>query len=329
MRRYCSDCTFAMYFLAICFVVVLLTTVYKNIIEVNAIPSSPNGNIIASNDPIIIEADVRVLQNHQIVQQSEPLLPIKIPQQQPVHRQTVEKYNDFQVKSRLLREKIKRLEGGYNKQVDENLEHIENSGAHHNVTTKNVHIFYSAPVNWYSRASNLTHMRGRMGEEINPNLFQVNSLNTVFYPLLGIYTINTKILEIHFRNIWQMGIQVIIVTWRPNDRSTELLKHILNFAKKYYEDRIQVAIEIDAYEGRDVFTIKNDIKYWHTEFIWSHPALYRVYVQSKNDYLPMIYIRDAFHGESGAWQYLFATERYSKYSLRRTVHDGVFIGHVA
>lgn len=272
----------------------------------------------------------------------------------PVENILLEKYNDFDVKSRLLREKIQRLTANsfigknedeveqyrYHQQQQHNIpndnddddDDANHSHHHHNyistsqrnISTKNIHIFYKAPVNWY-QATNTTHLRDVDGAT-ETNQIEVNTLNSIFYPMLGLYTISTKILETHFRNIQQMGIEVIIFTWNP-EKSIELLKHILNYVKKYYPaEKLTVALEIDVYAGRTADTIRNAFELFHREFIWSHPALYRVYVASQDKYLPMIYIREAWHISDVDWATVFSPKGSN--TIRKTNYDGIFIGHV-
>lgn len=266
----------------------------------------------------------------------------------PVTNILLEKYNEFDVKSRLLREKIQRLTANsfigknedeveeqhrYHQQQHEDDEEQQQQHHHHhhytitsqrNVSTKNIHIFYNAPVNWY-QATNTTHLRDADGAT-ESNQIEVNTLNSMFYPMLGIYTISTKILETHFRNIQQMGIEVIIFTWNT-EKSIELLKHILNYVKKYYAaGKLTVAIEIDVYAGRTADTIRNAFELFHREFIWSHPALYRVFVASQDKYLPMIYIRESWQISDTDWLTIFSPKGSN--TVRKTIYDGIFIGHV-
>lgn len=245
----------------------------------------------------------------------------------------LEKYNEFDVKSRLLRDKIERLtENSFIGTNDDEVEihrranDVDKQGSypHRNMSTKNVHIFYSAPVNWYQKL-NSTYLRDITGTATETNQLEVHTLNTVFYPMLGIYTISTNILEHHFRNIEQLGIDVVIVTWNP-EKSLDLLRHILNFVKKYYQGKMYVAIEIDAYDGRTAESVLSMIKLLYKEFVWSHPALYRVYVASKSKYLPMVYVREAFAISEIHWMNILGPQGGS--TVRETAYDAVFIGHV-
>lgn len=251
----------------------------------------------------------------------------------------LEKYNEYDVKTRLLREKIQRLTAhsfiGTNEDEAEELQHRrrlqQESGTIttiatelHTETTRHVHIFYSAPVNWY-QVTNSTHLREPDGIGTESNQLEFHTLNTVFYPMLGLYTISTKILEHHCRNIQQIGIDVIIVGWQP-EKSLEMVRHLLNFAHKYHPGRLMVAIEVESFTGRTARTVRAAFEMFHREFLWSHPALYRVWAQSKRVYLPMIYVRDAFEVTDVDWATVL-TKKGSD-TIRNTSYDAVLIGHV-
>lgn len=238
----------------------------------------------------------------------------------PITNVLLEKYNDFEVKSRMLREKIKMLQSN-------SVEHSPSMNSEPlialNRSTKNIHIFYSAPVQWY-KPYNTSIVRDTSAT------IEINELNSVFYPMLGVYTTTNKILEHHLNNIKRLGINVIILTWKPSSNipgeSYDLLKNILNFVKKYLNSELQVALEIDSYPGRTVESIRNILTELHQEYLWSHPGLYRVHVNSKNAFLPMVYIRDAYQISDEEWFKIFSARGIG--SVRNTIYDAVFIGHV-
>lgn len=238
----------------------------------------------------------------------------------PITNVLLEKYNDFEVKSRLLREKIKMLQSNS----------VERSPSVNNEplialnrSTKNIHIFYSAPVQWY-KPYNTSIVRDTSAT------IEINELNSVFYPMLGMYTTTNKILEHHLNNIKRLGINVIILTWKPYSNipgeSIDLLKNILNFVKKHFDSELQVALEIDSYPGRTVESVRNILTMLHREYLWSHPGLYRVHVNSKNAFLPLVYVRDAYQISDEEWFKIFSVRGIG--SVRNTIYDAVFIGHV-
>lgn len=238
----------------------------------------------------------------------------------PITNVLLEKYNDFEVKGRMLREKIKMLQSN---SVERPPYMTSDTVETVNRSTKNIHIFYSDPVQWY-KSFNTSIVRDP-GATI-----EINELNSVFYPMLGVYTTTNKILEHHLNNIKHLGINVIILTWKPSanipGESVDRLRHILNFVKKYFNCEIQVALEIDNFPGRTVESIRNILTLLHREYLWSHPALYRVQVNSKNELLPMIYVREAYQTSEEEWFKIFSTRGIG--SVRNTIYDAVFIGHV-
>lgn len=238
----------------------------------------------------------------------------------PITNVLLEKYNDFEVKSRMLREKIKMLQSN---SVERPPYMTSDTFAALNRSTKNIHIFYADPVQWY-KPYNTSVVRDA-GATI-----EINELNSVFYPMLGVYTTTNKILEHHLSNIKRLGINVIILTWKPSVNipweSIDMLKNLLNFVKKYFNCEIQVALEIDSFLGRTVESIRNILTLLHREYLWSHPALYRVHVNSKNAFLPMIYVREAYQISDEEWFKIFSARGIG--SVRNTIYDAVFIGHV-
>lgn len=240
----------------------------------------------------------------------------------PITNVVLEKYNDFDVKSRLLREKIQMLQSNSVGRLPSSSMDGEANTAR-NRSTKNVHIFYSAPVQWY-KPYNTSIVRDTSAT------IEINELNSVFYPLLGVYSTTNKILEHHLNTIKRLGINVIIFTWKPSSNSPiesiDLLKNILNFVKKYFDSEIQVALEIDSYAGRTVESIRNILTMLDGEYVWSHPGLYRVHIHSKNAFLPMIYIRDAYQISDEEWSKIFSFRGIG--TVRNTIYDAVFIGHV-
>lgn len=235
-----------------------------------------------------------------------------------------EKYNQGEFRSRSIREKIKRL-------TSNNI----NSGAMQlNVTkaakfsTKNIHIFYSIPVNWYQTNNSQYQTEAPTMAETNGEIRQLNSMqikrhqpNIVFYPMLGLYKIDSKILAHHFENIKKLGTAVLIVTWSPAFQKY-LLQYLLDELYKY---DLQMTIEIDDYPNRTVNSIFNDLDYFYKEF-WFHNAFHKVFMLSKNKYLPMFYIKNSDLLPATEWTKLLSDN--GVISLRRSLHDAIFIGHI-
>ncbi|XP_031640894.1 glycoprotein endo-alpha-1,2-mannosidase [Contarinia nasturtii] len=164
-------------------------------------------------------------------------------------------------------------------------------------SASNVHIFYTIPVKWSQQT-------------------------TGFWPLLGTYAPDNRTLRHHFKNIQLTGANVLIVTWSPSVQE-ELLRHLFDQAQNF---DIQIAIEIDSYPNRTISSIFNDIQYFYNEF-WEHRSLYKVFVSSKNSYLPMFYIKNVESQTSIDWKKLLSSD--GEISLRNSFHDAVFIGHIS
>lgn len=260
----------------------------------------------------------------------------------------LEKYNEHDVKTRLLRDKIQRLtansflgmhadEAEQQQQYSHSHNHQQTVVPQKNESTRHVHLFYSAPVRWTTNKNGTTiHLRTATDDTATEtNLLEVHTLNSVFYPMLGLYTITTRILEQHCRNIEQLGTDVIVVGWRPTT-PIDIIRHLLNYVKKYHERRLSIAIEIDlssgdgpttttARTGSVVDAVRDSFALFHREFIWSHPSLYRVFVQSKGASLPMVYVREAYaEPDAMEWAKLFKGTA----SIRGTNLDAVIIGHI-
>lgn len=133
-------------------------------------------------------------------------------------------------------------------------------------------------------------------------------------------------LDIHFRNIYGAGIQVIVVNWTPS-QSLDLIKHMMNYAMKTYDSRISIALELAPYDGRTAQSVRADLQRLRDEFVWSHPAMYRVQVASRGgEWLPMVYVQGACAIDSEQWADVLGAKRAG--TVRRTAVDAVFIGEV-
>lgn len=198
-------------------------------------------------------------------------------------------------KEHISRNKIKRLTSN-RLQNDDTILFVNATKKLPRHSASNVHIFYTIPVNW--------------------------SRPTGFWPLLGTYVPDNRTLRLHFKNIQLTGANVLIVTWSPLTEE-QLLRHLFDLAQNF---NIQITIEIDSYPNRTISSIFNDIHYFYKEFS-DHQSFYRVFVTSKNAYLPMFYIKDVGSHTSNEWKKLLTPN--GEISLRSTLHDAVFIGHIS
>lgn len=163
-------------------------------------------------------------------------------------------------------------------------------------SANNIHIFYALPVDWSQQT-------------------------TAFYPLLGFYVPDNRTLRHHFKNIQLIGANVLVVTWSPMFQE-QLLWHLFDEAPNF---GIRIAIEIDNYPNRTVLSIFNDIQYFYKEF-WQHQSLYKVFVTSKSNYMPMFYIKNVDRLAASDWKKLFTPN--GEITLRSSQHDAIFIGHI-
>lgn len=245
-----------------------------------------------------------------------------------------EKYNEGELRNRLIREKIKILTGNSGGAVPAaNTNNGDKSYQQNNrsarMYTKNVQIFYSFPVQWYGgQQSNgvdatqaaETALRNAT-DVLAPTSMAAGMPQIVFYPLLGLYQPEIQIIEKHLRDIQSLGTNVLIVTWSPRMPQYQL-RFLMDAAGKH---GMQVALEIDAYVERTPASLLNDLSYLHREF-WFHQSFYKVYVQPKKRMMPIVYIRDADTIIDTEWWKLLSFN--GPISVRRSLYDAVFIGHI-
>lgn len=124
----------------------------------------------------------------------------------------VNRINQSEHRSRVIRDKIKRLTNQILKS-DESIKLFRNNRSNETKNYRNIHIFYSYPVNWYQTSQSgsneptiqtIEYMRQSL-------LLQYTQLqpNIVFYPLHGLYKIENKILQSHMENVRLLGAAVL------------------------------------------------------------------------------------------------------------------------
>lgn len=215
-----------------------------------------------------------------------------------VINQSLKSFGKNHVKSNtehVLRNKIKRITSN-RLQNDDSMILVNATKKLPKHSAPNVHIFYTLPVDWSSQT-------------------------TAFWPQLGAYTPDNRTLTQHFENIQLIGANVLIVTWSPLCQE-QLLLHFFDEAQHF---RIQIAIEIDNYPNRTAASIFNDIQYFYKEF-WEHQSLYKVFVTSKNSFMPMIYIKNVDCLPPSDWKSLISPS--GEMTVRSSSHDAVFVGHI-
>lgn len=192
----------------------------------------------------------------------------------------------------LSRNKIKRLR----MQNDDTVALINATKKLPKQSTKNIHIFYTLPVEWSLET-------------------------TAFYPLLGFYVPDNRTIRHHLKNIQLIGANILIITWSPHCNE-QILYKIFDEAQNF---GIRIALEIDNYTNRTISSIDRDVQYFYKEF-WQHQSLYKVFVTSKSRYLPMIYVKNVDGMAANDWKKLFATN--GETTLRGSHYDAIFIGHI-
>lgn len=207
--------------------------------------------------------------------------------------------------SYVLRNKIKRLTA-YRAQNDDAIQLINATKTLPKHSAQNVHIFYTIPVVWNRIMSHEPNKRP----------------TSAFYPMLGVYAADNQTIQHHFKNIAKTGVGVVIISWSSEQIQEQLIAYLFDEAVHF---DIQIAIEIDNYPNRTVHTIFNDVQYFYREF-GQHQSLYKVYVSSKDKYLPMFYIKSIESQSGSDWKQLFSPN--GEMTLRSDSHDAVFIGHI-
>lgn len=230
---------------------------------------------------------------------------------------SIGKYHERNMRSRSIREKIMQLTSHNVKSGAAQL----NISATARFLTRNVHIFYSMPVNWYQINTSQYQTETSEMRQLNTIQIKQHQPDIVFYPMLGLYKIDSKIISHHLENIRKLGTTVLIVTWSPNFQHS-LIVYLLNELLKH---KLQLAIEIDDYPNRTVHSIFNDLDYFYKEFWW-HEAFYKVYVTKKRKFMPMFYVKNVASIPAIDWSQLLSLN--GVISLRRSQHDAILIGHI-
>lgn len=229
------------------------------------------------------------------------------------HQNQYLRYNiDNNHQNHVLRNKIKRLTVD-RLQSDDAMVLVNATKALPKHAAQNIHIFYTIAVDWMRQQ--------QLAPPSSPSQQQQPPSPTAFYPLLGFYAPDNQTIRHHLKNIAMLGANVLIVTWSPACQE-QLLWSLFDDAPRF---GIRIAIEIDNYINRTVFTIFNDIQYFYKEF-WQHQSLYKVYVSSKQLFMPMIYIKHVDSMAANEWKKLLSTN--GEITLRSAAHDAIFIGHI-
>ncbi|XP_062559118.1 glycoprotein endo-alpha-1,2-mannosidase [Armigeres subalbatus] len=236
-----------------------------------------------------------------------------------------EKYNEHEVKSRIIRDKIKRLAGGRNTDLS--------SPVRRNRTialNQNIQIFYYAPVAWYRSHPTVPSDRvvSRITENGSAVSFRPNDdqiINVAFYPKRKLYNTTETIIREHFNDIQNCGIGVVVLVWYPSFHEG-LLRAIFKTAAIY---NLKIAIEFREYPERTIESIRNNIKYFIDLFGKDEDGSTLSYfkVMSKQRDLPIFYIRKAYQISDAEWMRLLL--RNGILTIRGTMYDAIVLAHIS
>jgi glycoprotein endo-alpha-1,2-mannosidase len=251
-----------------------------------------------------------------------------------------EKYNEQEVRMRIIQEKVKRLtstsnenrrvaaakhkkKGGGNKATGgKNQAKADEELDNEKYFVRHVQIFYYAPVAWYKLDTRHSHFK-RVYDN-NTVLYKSDELlNIAFYPERGLYDASgKKVFHEHFQEIRATGVGVIILSWTPL-MPKHLLSTIFMIAHQY---DLRVAIQIEDYAARTVDSVRLDMKFLIDHY-GNHLGLERMFVLEKQKYLPIFYIRDAYLIADADWRKVAA--RTGSLSVRDTMYDALLIAQIS
>ncbi|XP_053689055.1 glycoprotein endo-alpha-1,2-mannosidase [Sabethes cyaneus] len=233
-----------------------------------------------------------------------------------------EKYNEHEIKSRIIRDKIKRLAGDRHAELS--------TPARRNRTialNRNIQIFYYAPVAWYKPHPTLPSSKLiRVADNGSAVSFRPNddlSINIAFYPKRKLYNTTETIIRDHFNDVQNCGIGVVILVWQPSFNEG-LLMATFKTAAIY---NLKIAIEILEYPDRTIESIRNNIKYFLDLFGKDQESTLSYFkVLSKQRDLPIFYIRQAYKIHDSDWSRLLS--RNGILTIRGTSYDAIVLAHI-
>lgn len=262
--------------------------------------------------PLIPGADQQVISYELLRSQKAALVP--------------EKYNEHEVKSRIIREKIKRLAGGVGKNGE------LSTPARRNRTialNRNIQIFYHAPVAWYKEhptvpADRVVSRLTGNGSAVSFRLNEDQVINVAFYPKRKLYNTTESIVREHFNDIQNCGAGVVVLVWHPSFNEG-LLRAIFKTAAIH---NLKIAIEILEYPDRTIESIRNNVKYFVDLFGKDQGSTLSYFrVLSKKRDLPIFYIRKAYQIVDADWMRLLG--RNGILTIRGTNYDAIVLAHIS
>jgi len=179
-------------------------------------------------------------------------------------------------------------------------------------------------------------------------------LHSAFKPAGGPYSSkDPAVLARHFRQMFQNGITVAVVSWwgRPESaggsatadtqgvNTDALIAAVLDAAQ---EHGVSVAFHMEPYHGRSVASVREDMRYLHEHYL-SHAAVFRACTAQHTDggtvfgleqqqcehssLRPVVFMYDSYHIPSAEWApLLHPMHQGGGSSVRGTLLDALFIG---
>lgn len=234
-----------------------------------------------------------------------------------------EKYDEHKLKTRLIQEKIHNLkEQSKQMQQDPEEEHVILD----RVTTA-IHIFYTAPVQWYKTRKPSTIPKEILGDNGFDNATEnivtqrptPKILNSAFYPALGLYKSTAELFEQHFENIRNCGVGVLILTFSGKPSELEVYKIIFDVAPKF---NLSITFEISVAANQSLSFLQQQLR--DLRKFYSYPVFFKVYSQTRKSFTPVIYISNAYKLIDSVASKAFCKSPDSI----RFIFDAFFIGHI-
>lgn len=229
-----------------------------------------------------------------------------------------EKYDEHKIKSRLIEEKIHNLK----EQTKQLIQDPEEEHTIMESVTTAIHIFYTAPVQWYKTRK--PTMQKELLNDFNAtqNVTQkpvAKILNSAFYPAMGLYKPTCELFEKHFQNIRNCGVGVLILSYNGKPSELEVYKTIFEVAPKF---NLSVTFEISVAGNQSLAFLQQHLKDLR-KFCHS-PVFFKVYSQTRKALTPVIYISNAYKLVDS-----LASQAFCKSATSiRLIFDAFFIGHI-
>lgn len=223
-----------------------------------------------------------------------------------------EKYDVHKVRTRLIKDKIRYLTSR-----DSSRTNSEENGSKESlpINSPHVHIFYTAPVQWYKKCK--TTPAKEMLDVFQNKTKSVNIVNTAFYPALGLYEPKVDTFMRHFEDIKKSGVGVVVVSF--NSRLTDYaMEEMMRLAPKF---NLTISFEVTVPSNRSLVALKEQLK-WISGYV-NNPGVYKVFSISRNSFVPLIYV-------SNSYKLLGKDKLFCEGddSFKSGVLDAVFIGHI-